>query len=77
MSRVRSTARMESVRFLYNVHGRFTTRDGNTAQRTSTVERSPSAFVSSSTRTVSKTDQLVLLMAALMPRKNTQSNCIS
>ena len=30
MPRVRSTARMESVRFLHNVHGRFATSDGNT-----------------------------------------------
>ena len=50
MPRVRSTARMESVRFLHDVHGRFATSDGNTAQRTSTVERSPSTSVSSSTR---------------------------
>ena len=95
---MRSTAGVESVCFLHNVHSRFATSDGNMAQRTSTVERSPSASVSSSTRnrgtpisppedlhnqtsvqwqTVSETDQLVLLMTALMPGKNTQYKCIS
>ncbi|KAI0208489.1 hypothetical protein LSAT2_006835 [Lamellibrachia satsuma] len=47
---VRSTAGVESVCFLHNVHSRFATSDRNTAQRTSSVERSPSASVSSSTR---------------------------
>ncbi|KAI0209867.1 Serine/threonine-protein kinase RIO1 [Lamellibrachia satsuma] len=47
---VRSTAGVESVCFLHNVHSRLATSDGNTAQRTSTVERSPSASVSSSAR---------------------------
>ena len=81
-----------------NAHGRFATSDGNTAQRTSTVERSlhqdlshpqpgiaghlsPPEDLHNQTsihwQTVSETDQLVMLMTALMPGKNTQYKCIS
>ena len=52
---VRSTARMERVRFLHDVHDRFVTSDGNTEQRTITIER-PSPSISSRTTSTGKSD---------------------
>ena len=91
MPRVQLTARMESVRFLHNVHGRFTTSDGNMAHHTiplrdfhhhlshpgSAGHASPPEDLHNQTSVQWQTvSETNQLMAALMPGKNTQYKCI-
>ena len=63
---VRSTARMERVRFLHDVHDRFVTSDGNTEQRTITVER-PSPAISSRTPSTGKSDTRISRRSSAYP----------